>query len=209
MINNNEVKNKKTDPRFEFRIFGNNLTPVVELFYNLFSNSKMTKKVSVSDESYIISQIDSDLNIKLRDNFLDIKKLITKNDSLEQWEPFFKTEFPIDLQTLKEVFLDIFEINSPSLNQNKYTKEQFLKLIQRVNTIDIVKVHKRRTQYAIDDIFFEIADVDIDKTSLQTICLESENQGKLQKFLTKLHINNMKNTNYVKEIKLLHQNVLR
>ena len=82
------MKNKTTNPRFEFRVFGDDLQALVAMFHTQFLNSEITKRVTISDEIYLISQTNSDLNIKLRDNFLDIKKLISKSDSLEQWEPF-------------------------------------------------------------------------------------------------------------------------
>jgi hypothetical protein len=201
--------NKKTSPRFEFRIFGDDFESVVELFYDLFSNTKMTKKISSSNETYIVPQTESNLNIKLRDNFLDIKKLIKKSDSLEQWKPIFKTKLPIDAETLKEKFSTLFETDLPNLEQDKYTKEQFLELLQNDCLVDIVKVYKKRTLHVVDDISFEIAKVSIEQMHLQTICLESTDQDKLQNLLSKLHINDMKNTNYIQEIKQLHQNVLR
>ena len=197
------MKNKTTNPRFEFRVFGDDLQALVAMFHTQFLNSEITKRATISDEIYLISQTNSDLNIKLRDNFLDIKKLISKSDSLEQWEPFFKIEFPIDVETLEEKTFLLFQIKLPHLNQNKYTKEQFLAAIQSYDFINTVKVHKKRTQYTIDELIFEISDIDIGGRTLQTLCLESTNKGKLLKFLKKFHMDTMKNTNYIEEIKLL------
>lgn len=197
------MEKKVFTPRFEFRIFGSEFQVFIKLYHDLFPNSEITKRTTISDEIYLISSINNNFNIKIRDNRLDIKKLNIKSGSLEQWEPFFKTDFPIDVKTLQKKVLSIFQIKSLSPDQSKYTQKQFLSLIQNYSFINRVEVHKNRTQYITKEIMFEIADIDIEGKTLQTICVESTNEEKLLKLLKKLRIDTMKNTNYIEEIKLL------
>ncbi len=202
MTTTNQETQESLDSRFEFRVFGDDL----QSLRDLFSHGKMIKKESISDEIYLILQISSNFNIKIRDNTLEIKKLIAKSDFLEQWEPLCKLSFPINMQTYKELFT-LLQIKLPIINQNRYTKEQFLSVIQSCHYIDRIKVHKQRTQYIVDDIIIETADVEIEGINLQTICFESTNKEKLHKLLCELHLSKMQNTNYLEEIKLLKQHL--
>lgn len=204
MIENYKETEEGLTPRFEFRVFAEQFQSLVQSFHNLFLAHKITKKNTSSVEFYLLSE-NNNLNIKIRDELIDIKKLITKVDSLEQWESLFKIKFPIDTKMIKEIFTTLLNVKLPSLNQNKYTKEQFISFIQSYKLISMVRVHKKRTQYTIDDLILEISDIDIEGRTLQTLCVESVNKDELQKFLKKYHMDSMKNTNYIEKIKLLQK----
>jgi len=192
------MEKKTFTPRFEFRIFGNDFQVFTRLLHDLFPKSGIIK-TTTSDEIYLISKKDSDFNIKIRDNSLDIKKLIKKEDSLEQWEPFFKTEFPVTSKVLQEKLFPLLQIELFSLDQESYTQEQLLAFLQNYPSINIVTLHKNRTQYSIEEVSFELADIEIKEKKLYTICVESTNKEKLQKFLKRLNIDTLPNTNYIED----------
>ncbi len=188
--------------RFEYRVFGDDVKYFISLFKSQFySVNNITPNKTVSEEIYLISKSNSNLNIKIRENTLDIKKLITKTNKLEQWEPIFKVDFPIEMKVLKNILLSYFDIETADLKKDSYTLEQFLSIINEYKFIDLVNLHKKKEKYTRNNIIFEFCDIKIENKPFQTICLESNNKSQLEKFLDAYPIDNMKNTNYIEAIK--------
>jgi exopolyphosphatase/guanosine-5'-triphosphate,3'-diphosphate pyrophosphatase len=73
-------------------------------------------RVQHSAEVYVLV-IDSDANVKYRDNLLDIKQLERVNDDgLEQWRPLLKERFPL-APALQEV--DVSSVDFLCRHQTK------------------------------------------------------------------------------------------
>ncbi len=73
-------------PRWEWRTFGDHFGPAEEAFAKLTSTG-----MQESDELYLLSAEHPDINVKVRFNLLDIKKLVEVDpDGLEQWRPIIQ-----------------------------------------------------------------------------------------------------------------------
>ena len=88
-------------PRYEFRIFGDNLVPVLQSIKEIAGEPLIRE----SDEVYIVSGSCWDTNLKIRDGKLDIKILVQERYGLEQWVPKAKVVFPVE----KEFVLDLIK----------------------------------------------------------------------------------------------------
>ena len=95
-MNNKIIKiGETTAPRFEFRTFGHDFNNYHKKMAKLSLPVPDDLRVRISDEIYIISNNVDDTNIKVRNNKLDVKKLIHVRDNLEQWNTIIKHDFPI------------------------------------------------------------------------------------------------------------------
>ena len=70
-----------SDARFEFRCWARNFG-MVETRIRRFSECHGIRE---SNEIYVVSLANNDTNIKIRDDDLELKSLIKKQDNLEQW----------------------------------------------------------------------------------------------------------------------------
>ncbi len=154
-----------------------------------------------SGEVYVLSR-NSDENVKVRDDLLDIKSLQEVNgDGLEQWFPVLKAGFPIAVEDLKGVFF-YFKVPEPIFGRKEYTFDQFLNEIVKPNqNLRLVQVKKKRYIYVINGAVTEIAETDFDGVALRTICVEHEDPDVVMKTVRELGMEDLPNINYIQVMK--------
>lgn len=154
-----------------------------------------------SGEVYVLSK-NSDENVKVRDDLLDIKSLQEVNaDGLEQWFPVLKAGFPITVEDLKKVF-GYFKAPEPIFGRKEYTFDQFLNEIVRPNqNLRLVQVKKKRYIYVINGAVTEIAETEFDGVALRTICVEHEDPEVVMKTVRELGMEDLPNINYIQAMK--------
>ena len=68
----------------------------------------------------------------MRTNQLDVKALMVVEQSLEQWRPVLKLDFPLPSQTkLTEEIFPLLGVSAPVLSRESYSAEQFLDEVAR------------------------------------------------------------------------------
>ena len=82
-------------PRFEFRSFGKDFSLQAKKMKRLSEPITKNMRIRLSKEVYIISITNDINNTKIRDNKIDVKRLVQIKDGLEQWNPVTKTGFPV------------------------------------------------------------------------------------------------------------------
>ena len=154
-----------------------------------------------SEEVYILSR-NSDENIKVRDDLLDIKSLQNVNEAkLEQWFPTMKATFPIGREQLVELF-KVFKIPEPIFGRKEYSFEQFLNELVRPNqNLRLVNVKKKRYIYVINGAICEIAETEFDGVALRTLCVEHEDPELVLKTVRELACEDYPNINYIQAMK--------
>lgn len=182
--------------RWEWRTFGAGFEEP-EARIRKFEQSNMKE----SEEVYVLSR-NSDENVKVRDDLLDIKQLQEVNgDGLEQWYPVMKAGFPISVEDLKKLF-SYFKVSEPLFGRKEYTFSQFLDEIVRPNqNLRLVHVGKKRHIYVINGAIVEIAETDFDGVTLQTICVEHEDPDLVMKTVRQLALEDLPNINYIQAMK--------
>lgn len=186
----------KIVPRWEWRTFQEDLgSSAVKI------GAFECTRVRESSEVYLVSRQGVN-NTKIRDMLMDIKILKTINpDKLEQWRPVMKSSFPIGHEDIKTVF-DAVNIPVPEFDRPEYTYDQFLKeLIQNQPELRVVGVFKKRYGYMIDNSIVEIADLQINGTSIKTAAVEHEDPELVINTVRKLELHQFENINYIKHIK--------
>jgi hypothetical protein len=188
-------------PRFEFRTFGQDFSEAAHLMSRL--SMPVPEKVweRRSEEIYIMSRTNDVNNTKLRDGKMDIKTFVTKKDGLEQWNPLMKAEFPIPVVTLANDVFPAFQVKAPDLDQEIYTAEEFLDMIEAHPDLQAVKVHKHRFGYMVNDTICEVANVLINGAKVVSINSESTELDDIKKTMEDVGLVGVENINYLQAIK--------
>ena len=163
-------------PRYEFRIFGNDLAKYESKIKKL-SSKEMTRQM---DSVYLLTPWKRKNNVKIREGVMDIKVLEQDHLDLQQWNPFLVGEFPLDADVIKSVVFPALGIESPVFERKNYSLKQF---INEVVTVDpdlaIAYVWKTRHAYTVANCITEIAEIKVNGAAIKTICIESENPKKV------------------------------
>jgi hypothetical protein len=183
-------------PRYEFRIWAENLTPVREQLQALSEPRDM-----VSRETYLISSATDRCNVKIRAGLMDIKVLVAEDRGLEQWKPVLKEGFPLTRVAISDQVFPSLEIASPPLGKSEYSMEDFFEQVIRPEPkIAIVEVSKTRYQFGIGACSAEYATVTINGVPRDTVAVESVDPDAVLQLVQKLGIKET-NVSYIREIK--------
>lgn len=184
-------------PRWEWRTFGK------EHFGSSEDNIRKSGEanVRISSEVYILSR-NSMNNTKVRDRLMDIKTLQQVNaDKLEQWMPILKAEFPLNQETIAEVF-KAFNVDLPNLERTEYTFDQYLKeVIEACEELVAVRVDKERHGFTINDTIVEIAEVLFNDKPYRTVAIEHADPELVIRTVRELGLGEYENINYLVAMK--------
>jgi len=186
----------KIIPRWEWRTFGEDFGAAEE---NI--RKYECTRVIESSEIYFISR-NSDQNIKIRDDLMDIKILKAVNeDKLEQWYPIMKASFPLGVEETREV---LTQSNASHKLEGDLSLglEDFIKQIIDPNPdLAAVGVFKKRYGYIIDEAVVELADLTIDGKSIRTTAVEHADPALVIRVVKALGLYGLENVNYIQAMK--------
>jgi len=181
-------------PRFEFRIFGNNLDSYENRIKEL-APKEMTREM---DSIYLLTAWKRKNNVKIREGVMDIKNLEQQREGLQQWNPFLVGEFPLPAEVIKTVVFPALGIESPVFERKSYTLKQFLKEVVTIDPdLAVCYVWKTRHAYTVGGCITEIAEIKVNGASIKTICIEAADPQKVIKAKEILGMSNkLENVNY-------------
>ena len=185
-------------PRFEFRAFAQNFGLVEDKIRKLSELEKFRE----SSEIYIVSAGNTENNIKIRYDTLDIKVFVKKEKGLEQWNPRVKAEFPINVEVIRDEVLPALGVAVSEFNRSEYTMQQYLEDIIRPHPqLALARVFKHRFGYLINGCTSEIAELLINGAAIKTVAVESTDVEAVLKSIELLGLQEYENVNYVLAIK--------
>ena len=188
-------------PRFEFRTFGQDFKNAEHRMARL--SMPIPEKVweRRSSETYILSRTNDINNTKIRDGKMDIKTYVQTVDSLEQWNPLMKGEFPISKAVLVNDVFPAFKVDMPELTQDTYTLEEFLAIINNHPDLQAVSVEKHRFGYMVNNTICETATVLVNGAKIHSINSESTELEDITKTVKDIGLEGVENINYLQAIK--------
>lgn len=195
---------KLTSPRFEFRTFGHNFTDYHKRMAKLSQPVPDDMRVRKFDEIYVISKVGDDTNIKIKNNKLDVKKLIQVLDNLEQWDTIMKYDFPISKKLFMDKIFPAFKIDTPIFTNDELREKQFLRTVKQNNDLLIIPVQKRRQAYIVNLTICEYAEVLFGNDYLYTISVESTEPDEVTNTIRELNLDSFENINYIQAIKRIN-----
>lgn len=193
--------NESTAPRYEFRTFGQHFETAIYKMKELSEPVPEKFRERRSDEVYLIPTIKNTYNVKMRDEKLDIKRLINKHKGLEQWNPVAKAEFPLNVDFMAEELFPSFEVAIPDLVQDRYDLKSILKMARIHPELLVVNVSKQRFGFMVNKTICEVAQVLINGAKVVTLSSESTEPEDVLKTVRDLGLEEMENINYLQAIK--------
>jgi len=174
-------------PRYEFRIFGNDLTKY-EVKIKKFSEKEITREM---DSVYLLTPWKRKNNVKIREGVMDIKNLDQEHEGLQQWNPFLVGKFPLKAEVIKSVVFPALGIESPVFGRKKYSLDQFISEVVSVDPdLAVAYVWKTRHAFTVNDCITEIAEIKVNGSFIKTICVEAEDPDKVMEAKKMIGIDN-------------------
>jgi hypothetical protein len=193
-----EEEAAQVTPHAEFRVFGQGIIDIVGI--SMWHAQAKLFKIRQSTETYILSRLTNEANVKIRDGLLDIK---TKVGETEEGYEFFQPKGKFQLPVKKEDLSTIFENlqTSIELQQPTCTLDEFLDLVENHLDLTAVTVEKERYGFSVDGVICEYAEILFNGALVETACVESEDYLAMTEVIDKLEIAAFENTNYLKAAK--------
>ena len=174
-------------PRYEFRIFGNDLTKYEDKIKE-FSEKEMTREM---DSVYLLTPWKRKNNVKIREGVMDIKNLDQEYEGLQQWNPFLVGKFPLKAEVIKSVVFPALGIESPVFGRKKYSLDQFISEVVSIDPdLAVAYVWKTRHAFTVNDCITEIAEIKVNGAFIKTICIEAEDPDKVMEAKKMIGIDN-------------------
>ena len=192
---------EQSKPRFEFRSFGQNFEKAAFRMARL--SAPVPEKVweRHSEEIYILSRTNDINNTKIRDGKMDIKTFVQTVDGLEQWNPLMKGSFPLPVSVLLQEVFPAFQVKVPELNQETYSYDEFMALIEAHPDLQAVRVRKQRFGYMVNNTICETGNVWVNGARIATINSESTEVADILKTISDVGLEGVENINYLQAIK--------
>jgi len=187
--------------RFEFRSFGQDFNKQAEGMARLSIPIPKKFWVRHSQETYIMSRTNDINNTKIRDGKMDIKTYVQTVDTLEQWNPVTKTEFPVSTHFLKSDIFPAFQVEMPVFEKIEYTMDEFMAIVTEHPDLQAVSVVKERFGYVVNDTICEVGNILINGAKVMTINSESIELVDIKKTIIDVGLDGVENINYLQTIK--------
>jgi len=187
--------------RFEFRSFGQDFNKQAERMARLSIPIPKNFWVRHSQETYIMSRTNDINNTKIRDGKMDIKTYVQTVDTLEQWNPVTKTEFPVSTHFLKSDIFPAFQVEMPVFEKTEYTMDEFMAIVTEHPDLQAVSVVKERFGYMVNDTICEVGNILINGAKVMTINSESIELVDIKKTIIDVGLDGVENINYLQTIK--------
>lgn len=174
-------------PRWEWRCFASSLAGIVEKI-ELPANLSARE----SDETYVLRPGgQTPYNIKIRGGQLDVKRLRqTSPEGLEQWEPIFKSGFPLARK-------DVVALLGPATPaRDTFSLDELLAFVASQPALRAVAIHKSRRGFSYGGCIAELARITGQGIALESFSLEHEDSGLILGALSALHLDGHTNTSY-------------
>jgi hypothetical protein len=155
--------------RFEFRVFATNLTPVKRKLEALATGEEQP----ASRETYIVTRLNIESNVKIRDEHLQVKGLKARYQMLEQWEPLFSKKLPVSTKDVENFVFPPLGLDVDLGDETELAEEALLALVAGEHALATVEVAKRRTLFDLGGSEAEFCELEIDEERLQTVAIEA------------------------------------
>lgn len=188
-------------PRFEFRSFGQDFDRIHHRMARLSVPVPEAYWERTSDEVYVVSRATRRMNLKLRGEALDLKRLDDVAEGLERWSPQLKKAFPVSPLVLRNELFPALGVPSPDLDEGGMEAGRFLDLARATPGLQVVRVWKRRFGYLVHGTICEYADVLVNGARVVTVGCESVDPDQVRRALADMAMTGLENINYPEAIK--------
>ncbi len=194
------------ETRFEFRQFGKDLSAVKQAFAALGPG----KEHPARSETYIVTRLNIEANVKIRAGRLEVKGLRGRLQMLEQWTRVLNSEFPIPVEEVENVVIPALGLDLELGRGGALTERALLALVSGQPALAVVEVDKKRTLFDLGDCEAEFCELQIGDDRMHTISVEATDADVARAVLRKAGLEDVQNESYAAFLqKRLFENAIR
>jgi len=131
------------------------------------------REEGTSSEVYIVTRLNIDCNVKLREDRLDVKVLEARSGLLELWKPLLSAELPISVPKFKQEVAAHLGVE-PDRPSASYLSENALRDLANSNpALAWTPLHKKRVRFEISSGWAEVVYVTLGDRHVQSVCVEA------------------------------------
>ena len=160
---------KDDETRYEFRKFGADLVKVRDAF----AARGAGRTPPASRESYIVTRLNIESNVKVRGGRLQVKTLRGRLGMLEQWARPLSAEFPVAVEDVEGIVLPALGLDLEIGRGGALGESALMAVVSGQPALATIRVDKQRTLYDVDNCVAEFCELRIGDDKLQTIAVEA------------------------------------
>jgi hypothetical protein len=192
----------KMQPRYEFRVWGENLQPLKTTL-----EQRDVPQTTISNETYLLSLQTDKCNAKIRNGTLEIKFLLEEHRGLEQWQPVLRSAFPVARSVISQEFFSRVEVEPPQLLRPHYDVQEFLnEVIAARLELATVEVSKRRSKFRLDRSMAEFTIISFEHIARHTVAVESVDADQMLRLIAELGLQSAENISYIRYLRCFVEN---
>ena len=176
------------EPRFEYRVW-NPPAPVMDAVRH---RGRHTGRSQVRD-CYVLGH-DPDLNAKIREDRLEVKRLLDRRSGFERWEAAWSADAPFESSVIKRLY-DEFGLPIRDGGAGPHTVDELVSMLRESGHLHVAWVSKRREFFEIEGASAELTEVAveaIDRT-MTTAAVEGLDHERLVRLGEELGITDLDN----------------
>lgn len=186
--------------RYEFRVWGTDLSPLLERLRAAGDPAPIQE----SAETYIVPRTESLFNAKIRNEALDIKRLMRTEGPLELWCVHLKALFPINCGTLRDKVCPVLLLDPEDLVRPSYDRTAFVEtVIEPSPELTVIRLTKRRRRFDLGPCTAEFTQVHLGGETVDTVAVESEDAEATLEAIARLGLTGEANRNYQQALREL------
>lgn len=178
--------------RFEFRVFDADLAWVRKAFSARAAGAPQP----VSRETYVVTRLNVESNVKIRAARLEVKGLEGRLRLLEQWRPVLKSEFPVSGEAVENIVAPALGIDVELGAAAALTEQDFLALMAQQPALGVIRVDKERTLFDLGDCEGEVTQLAIEDERIETAAIEAVEAPAAEKLLQEIGLEALRNESY-------------
>lgn len=180
------------EARFEFRVFGDDLESLRPKLIQMSARSS----VEDSTETYIVTRLNIEAGVKIRNDCLEMKVLLAREGILEQWQPSLMAQLPISGDTFADIVAPALGVAVDVPGDAQLTEAALIDIAQSVPALASVSISKQRSQFLIDGCIAELTHPDFDRMTTQSIAFEGADFVTVMQLVRKLGLAQRTNESY-------------
>jgi hypothetical protein len=173
--------------RFEYRIWG-----------QVFPELPSPDQEPVSREVYLLPAEGAEVNVKLRGDALEVKRLLGMRAGLQEWLPALRCPLPLPAAVIEQDLCPALRTAPPRLTRASYPLERFLdEVASALAGVRVVALDKQRRAFEVAGSRAERTRVTVGAVTLETVAVEAERFAAAAAAADQLGLRRAPNVDYV------------